>query len=204
MERSREAVQDLDTEAVAGLRVGTMIYGNTYFARHALGEAATASGGSVHLAVELPERCRNAHMLLVTNLVQISYLLERHPEMASAVPSFMGAISVEGDERRVSAVLTEDITQGGRFKADPDIADERFRKSIQLPTDAHGPYAPVTAQVADRTEILGFFPPPFSMNLPERYRLDMYIPSAMDGLTIGIPADSELAASLNRPDGTPG
>lgn len=204
MEQSAEAVRSLDPEEVADLSMGALTYRNGYFTRHILGEAAVAGGGSVHLAVELPERHCSAQMLFIDDLVQISYMLEHEPGLLSAAPAFVGALSVEGDRRPVSAVIMEDVTEGGRLKLDPQIAAGGLTKSVQLETDAHGPHSLVTAEVDGQTKIMGFFPQPFFMPYADRYKLGFHVAQASDDLTIDIGRDSKLSASLMRHDGIPG
>lgn len=196
VERSAKIAEALDPEQIAGMYIGDVTYENNFFARHALGRVLLG-GETVYLGLELPKHRCSSQLLFMNNLQQISDMIEEDPELLPYAPSFVGALSGNGEQAK--AVLTEDLTQGGRCELEPGLpSDELQKKGVQLGIELAGPHALTTAQPNGQEKIISFFPAPFIVNYDVHDLLNERMSDAQSRLTVPLCDNSVLAADINR------
>lgn len=197
VEHSRDLVAGLDPEQIGAMTLGDVTFDNGFFARHALGRVEV-DGEPLYLAVDLPLRRCTAQSLLLTNMHQIRRMLDVAPDMAQYAPSFIGAVA-SGEERRywAGAVLTEDMTEGGRYPlTETTPSDELVKKGVRLAVEQGGPHALATARPGGHEKIVSFFPDPFRMLVADRDEYDDTTKRNQERLTVEIPDSSALSNEI--------
>jgi hypothetical protein len=205
LERSAAVVQALDPEQVAGASIGEVVYKSDRSVRHALGKFALTSGGSVHLGLELSIGPHfDFQSLLVDRLIGMHYVGSRAPELLDRGPSFIGAVAGEGDTVHwAHAMLTEDLTQGGRLRRSPISTGllAKFHKAgINESLDGAKPPTVEVVKVQGIETVVQFIPA-WRMTSGQYGPLESKIRQAQEGLTIALPEGSKLAQALNKPLG---
>lgn len=193
-----QIVRSLNPEDIGSMPVGDVVYENEWLTRHALGKTVLANGQPIHLAVELPVGLRPSQTLFTTHLRQIGHMLAEAPELLPYVPSFVGALASDSQWGCFArAVLTEDVTEGGRYLLDPQPPSAEFQqKSVQLGLKPAEADALMVSEIAGQEKIISFSPPPFTLAVDTGAKLKKEVFNAQEALTVMIGPDSALSESI--------